>query len=143
MTIPFGRLGVLVGSTLLVAAFLAGCGDEDAENLRKLGEYTPTNVADELLSRFKSLGQVQEKTSERIANGEDESKGGGDQKKTARAGSPFAELIADIAGKAARITSAPPAEVHAQIIKRVDDDPDLAEKDRGRIKAALDEAFNP
>ena len=137
----WGHWLTLAASTLMVAGLVLGCGDDEAEHLRRLGAYTPENVAEELLSRFKNLGQVQEKTSEARGISEDSAKGIGAVTKGGRSGSAFDQLIDDIAAKAARVEKTPPADVFREIGAKVDADGSVTAKDRERIKTALQKAM--
>ncbi|WP_165227159.1 hypothetical protein [Aquisphaera insulae] len=146
----------LVASFVAAVSILPGCGGDDMSHLKALSTYTPENVAQELLSRYRSIKQ---KSSPRAAEKKSKGQGivvDGDKKPQhddapegahahdsapATKGQSVDDLIRNIAGKARKVEGMPRPEVLSKISTLIDADKDLSAADKDDLKSKLKQAM--
>lgn len=140
----------------LFAAFsilTAGCSENDS-HLKELSRYTPENLSEELLARYKaSLKRppVNAKAKAAAKSGRAPDDGDKERDAASKYGEEFAardaengakgmsleDLAANVAKKARLIEGLSPGDVLSKLSAAVDADADLAAADKDKLKAAL------
>lgn len=134
---------VRVALALAMAWTLAGCGSVAEHD--KAVDYTPESLAQELAFRYRSLADSKKKVSKgwskAIAATEREAAAKGrPATATKKAQVENADdMLDEIAAKALKIRSAPPAEIFQKMADAVSRDQSLGEKDRQTLAGKLEE----
>ncbi|AMV40290.1 hypothetical protein [Planctomyces sp. SH-PL62] len=142
---------------MIVSLFLAGCGDDDS-HLKELSRYTPENLSQELLVRYKAALRkppVNAKAKANAKAGRDPDDGDKESAAAAKYGEEFAardadggvkgmsteELAQNIAKKARLIEDAAPQDVLAKLVAAIDADSEIPPNAKEELKAALKAAL--
>lgn len=137
----------------LVATLSIGCGGDDQAHLEALAQYTPENLADELIIRYQATqrpSKIESKSAKAAAKAGGSS--GREEKLSGEQPNPHDDpsaanaktaddVVQEIADKAKTIESPPPPQVYETLIKHLDTDTRLPTSDKETLKTKLKKAM--